>query len=134
MQVPCFEPESFYNWNQERGINIDLMFLVADIILYALLIVFIDLDGVARIRSMIQSKVAEESDDIVEDDDVLKERNHVQEAMRSGNHSTDIMLVDALEKRFGNLKAVNKLNFGVRKGECFGLLGVNGAGKTTTFR
>ena len=110
------------------------MFLVADIILYALLIVFIDLDGVARIRSMIQSKVAEESDDIVEDDDVLKERDHVQEAMRSGNHSTDIMLVDALEKRFGNLKAVNKLNFGVRKGECFGLLGVNGAGKTTTFR
>ena len=27
-----------------------------------------------------------------------------------------------------------RLTFGVRKGECFGLLGVNGAGKTTTFK
>ncbi|VDO88008.1 unnamed protein product [Schistosoma curassoni] len=29
--------------------------------------------------------------------------------------------------------SVNRLTFGVRPGECFGLLGVNGAGKTTTF-
>ena len=31
-------------------------------------------------------------------------------------------------------QAVDNLTFGVRKGECFGLLGVNGAGKTTTFK
>ena len=110
------------------------MWLVADIVLYALLILFIDLGGVARIRSKMQSKVAQESDDTVEDDDVRRERDHVQAAMGSGNYSTDIMLVEDLQKRFGELKAVNKLNFGVRKGECFGLLGVNGAGKTTTFR
>ena len=30
--------------------------------------------------------------------------------------------------------AVNRLSFGVRRGECFGLLGVNGAGKSTTFK
>lgn len=30
--------------------------------------------------------------------------------------------------------AVDGLTFGVKKGECFGLLGVNGAGKTTTFK
>ena len=29
--------------------------------------------------------------------------------------------------------AVRGTSFGVKKGECFGLLGVNGAGKTTTF-
>ena len=29
---------------------------------------------------------------------------------------------------------MNGLSFGVKHGECFGLLGVNGAGKTTTFR
>ena len=110
------------------------MWLVGDILLYALFIVFIDLGGVARIRSMIQSGSAGESDDTVEDDDVKKERDHVEAAMGSGNYSTDILLVEDLEKRFGKLKAVNKLSFGVRKGECFGLLGVNGAGKTTTFR
>ena len=30
--------------------------------------------------------------------------------------------------------AVDRLTFGVDKGECFGLLGTNGAGKTTTFK
>ena len=112
------------------------MWLVADILMYLLLIMFIDLGGVARIRSMMQSKSAGLLDDngAIDDDDVMKEREHVRAAMAAGNSSTDIMLVEDLEKRFGKLKAVNKLNFGVRKGECFGLLGVNGAGKTTTFR
>lgn len=30
--------------------------------------------------------------------------------------------------------AVDHLCLGVRRGECFGLLGINGAGKTTTFK
>ena len=30
--------------------------------------------------------------------------------------------------------AVNSLTLGIKKGECFGLIGVNGAGKTTTFK
>jgi ABC-type transport system involved in cytochrome bd biosynthesis fused ATPase/permease subunit len=30
--------------------------------------------------------------------------------------------------------AIERLSFGVSKGECFALLGVNGAGKTTTFK
>jgi ABC-type multidrug transport system ATPase subunit len=29
---------------------------------------------------------------------------------------------------------VKKTCIGVRKGECFGLLGINGSGKTTTFK
>jgi ABC-2 type transport system ATP-binding protein len=37
-----------------------------------------------------------------------------------------------LTKRFGNLVAVDRLNFAVEPGEIFGLLGPNGAGKTTT--
>ena len=39
-----------------------------------------------------------------------------------------------LTKKFDKFEAVRGLTFGVRKNECFGLLGVNGAGKTTTFR
>jgi ABC-type multidrug transport system ATPase subunit len=32
------------------------------------------------------------------------------------------------------LCAVERLSFGLEKGECFALLGVNGAGKSTTFK
>ena len=37
-----------------------------------------------------------------------------------------------LEKRYGELVAVDGLDLEVGRGECFGLLGPNGAGKTTT--
>jgi ABC-2 type transport system ATP-binding protein len=40
----------------------------------------------------------------------------------------------ALQKSFGDFKAVKGLTFEVRRGEIFGLLGPNGAGKSTTFR
>jgi lipooligosaccharide transport system ATP-binding protein len=39
-----------------------------------------------------------------------------------------------LTKKFGDLVAVDSINFKVFKGECFGFLGPNGAGKTTTMR
>lgn len=42
--------------------------------------------------------------------------------------------VNDLTKRFGNLTAVDHLDFEVGNGEIFGFLGPNGAGKTTTAR
>ncbi|VDM04840.1 unnamed protein product, partial [Schistocephalus solidus] len=52
-----------------------------------------------------------------------------------GNRTNDIIRVKGVTKRYPKKKlpAVDDLTFGVRPGECFGLLGVNGAGKTTTF-
>ena len=43
-----------------------------------------------------------------------------------------IIEVENLVKRFGELVAVNDINFSVARGEIFGFLGPNGAGKTTT--
>jgi len=48
--------------------------------------------------------------------------------------SNNIIEVNALAKRFGNVIAVNRISFSVSKGEVFGFLGPNGAGKTTTIR
>jgi len=47
---------------------------------------------------------------------------------------TNEVMIKDLEKNFDDVKAVNGLNFEIRKGELFGLLGPNGAGKTTTIR
>lgn len=44
------------------------------------------------------------------------------------------IVVSALEKRFGEVRAVDGLSFDVHGGEIFGLVGPDGAGKTTTLR
>ena len=43
-----------------------------------------------------------------------------------------VIRVDGLVKRYGDIKAVDGIDFEVAGGEVFGLLGPNGAGKTTT--
>lgn len=44
----------------------------------------------------------------------------------------NIIEIDRLSKRFGDVQAVKDLSFRVREGELFAFLGVNGAGKSTT--
>ncbi len=44
----------------------------------------------------------------------------------------DMICITHLQKRFGDIHAVNDLSFRVREGELFAFLGVNGAGKSTT--
>ena len=47
-------------------------------------------------------------------------------------HTDTIIEISDLCKSFGDVKAVQKLSFKVKKGELFAFLGVNGAGKSTT--
>ncbi|XP_041364383.1 uncharacterized protein LOC121379797 [Gigantopelta aegis] len=73
-------------------------------------------------------------EDMKEEEDVARERTRIQQ----GHTKEDILVVNDLSKVFkrgsNTFLAVDRLSFGVNKGECFGLLGVNGAGKTTTFQ
>ena len=72
----------------------------------------------------------------------MAERQRVTSLMRDSHQNSDALLVTDLRKEFyvGNIgsskkfTAVDGMTFGVKQGECFGLLGVNGAGKTTSFR
>ncbi|HYY58574.1 MAG TPA: ABC transporter ATP-binding protein, partial [Pyrinomonadaceae bacterium] len=48
--------------------------------------------------------------------------------------SPDVILARSLSKLYGRARAVDRIDFSVRRGETFGLLGPNGAGKSTTMR
>ncbi len=54
---------------------------------------------------------------------------------RSGADDPEILIAgQGLTKRFGELVAVDAIDFAVRRGEAFGFLGPNGAGKSSTMR
>jgi len=76
-----------------------------------------------------------------EEEDVSAEKQRIAETPLNDLFTTDSVIVDRLSKTYhgggGNREtvvAVDRLSFGVRRGECFGLLGINGAGKTTMFQ
>jgi ABC-2 type transport system ATP-binding protein len=52
--------------------------------------------------------------------------------MTASPDATPVIRVRGLTKRYGDVQAVDGIDFDVAKGEVFGLLGPNGAGKTTT--
>jgi lipooligosaccharide transport system ATP-binding protein len=49
-------------------------------------------------------------------------------------HPMYIVTAKALRKDYDSLRAVDGIDFGILKGECFGFLGPNGAGKTTAMQ
>src|ERR1041384_1802174 len=50
------------------------------------------------------------------------------------DESKPTLILDHVNKSFGDFKAVSDLSLQVRPGRVFGLIGPNGAGKTTTIR
>ncbi|XP_026331538.1 ATP-binding cassette sub-family A member 7-like, partial [Hyposmocoma kahamanoa] len=74
---------------------------------------------------------------------VLAEESYVSKNIAlSQAQATDAMLIGDVHKNYvsigcGHVKkcnAVKGVSFSVKRGECFGVLGVNGAGKSSTFR
>ncbi|XP_035705489.1 ATP-binding cassette sub-family A member 3 isoform X2 [Folsomia candida] len=72
--------------------------------------------------------------DGLEDADVVKEKKKMEETNLTQLFKENTLVVRNLTKYYDKFLAVDHINLGVQRGECFGLLGVNGAGKTSTFK
>ncbi|AFZ24659.1 ABC-type multidrug transport system, ATPase component [Cylindrospermum stagnale PCC 7417] len=56
-----------------------------------------------------------------------------EDYLKSPQSDVEVIQVAGLSKRYGKLVAVKGIDFAVKRGEIFGLIGPDGAGKTTTF-
>jgi len=127
--IPCRETLSFWTWDSQTGININIVILAVNVLIFWAVLIFTELNITKllwiKMKEMVYgSKVAMPTNI---DSDVKQEKDTVFQTVNA-------MTVCNLSKKFGSFDAVRGLTFGVRDKECFGLLGVNGAGKTTTFR
>jgi ATP-binding cassette subfamily A (ABC1) protein 3 len=73
----------------------------------------------------------------VVDEDVAAERERVAEMIQGLTRGTssqvkkealDAVTIVGLRKEYGGKVAVKNVTLGIKKGECFGYLGINGAG------
>lgn len=75
-----------------------------------------------------------EEEILLTDPYVQSEKDLVKKVVKTGDTCDYTLVVSALEKHYVDFHAVKGVDFTVKKGECFGLLGMNGAGKSTIFK
>lgn len=107
--------------------------LAVGAVLFLLLLV-IEFDVFKRLfYSCSKSMTDPVPDPIDEDDDVKNEKQLIRRATKSELDEYTLVMKD-VTKYYKKFLAVQNLCLGIKRYECFGLLGVNGAGKTTTFK
>nr|AIN44098.1 ATP-binding cassette sub-family A member 1 [Laodelphax striatellus] len=124
-----------FKWDY-LGKNLTCMFLSG--IFYFLLTLFLEFRGLpfwSCSAGGVHNVVVSAEDGLAkEDEDVRAERIRINQ----NQAIDDILVIKNLTKVYSRFKdarpAVNQVCAGIKRGECFGLLGLNGAGKTTTFK
>lgn len=127
--------ENYFEWEQPGiGKNI-FYFILLGCFLMALLLLM----EYGFFKSLLYSvikfifRIDKPLDNFSEDDDVLEEKRKFRHLDEKIFKEYNLVMKD-VTKYYKKFLAVNELCLGVRKYECFGLLGINGAGKTTTFK
>ncbi|XP_065292608.1 phospholipid-transporting ATPase ABCA3-like isoform X4 [Dermacentor albipictus] len=87
----------------------------------------------------VERRFAQGSSEEITDEDVKAEKELAERLAANGasaewEQQGCILVAHDLRKSYGSFQAVKGISLALRRGECFGLLGVNGAGKSTTFQ
>ncbi|XP_065226082.1 phospholipid-transporting ATPase ABCA1-like isoform X2 [Planococcus citri] len=142
--LEIFKVKSYLEFPSEEnpdGLMRGIVFLMIDILLYAVILILINMGYVRYCFDALKNSIfgTETTNTDDGDADVQQEFQKVQMLKKDASRGSRVaLLVDGLRKNYMNwfkpFTAVSNVNFVVEPGECFGLLGVNGAGKSTTFK
>nr|QST14977.1 ABCA3 protein [Diaphanosoma celebensis] len=126
------------------GIGRMISFMAIDGFVFVVLLVLFELRLWDKIKYLLCSAIPSlefnidaENGEVIpaEDDDVARERDLIQcKPLTVLQQDNNLIIKDLMKYYDHGFRAVDHLCLGVRRGECFGLLGINGAGKTTTFK
>lgn len=140
----CKKPISYFDdlFDILPSLRKSMAYLTCLPVIFFTVIALLEMKIFAELTAMFRRRKTNKSSIIGIDEMVLRERSIVFEEIsklmkKQKNQmyqSENIFFVQELEKYYGNFQAVKGINFRIKEGECFGLLGVNGAGKSTTFR
>ncbi|XP_031329080.1 ATP-binding cassette sub-family A member 3-like isoform X1 [Photinus pyralis] len=147
----CIKYKSYFYGDDSMGLS--LIIMLFSTVLYFTFLLFLETNIVHRlwdkflvfIYNQIHRNRKPKGHDELDSaghEDVFSESKRVYSTLHKeknenpiyGDETEDLLLVHNLQKVYWGQKVVKGVSFGVKPGDCFGLLGVNGAGKTTTFR
>ncbi|GAB9477447.1 Abc transporter a family member 1, partial [Globisporangium polare] len=110
----------------------EMIYLVVETFVFGSLAIGIDYAMTfPKFKNMSAGDHSIDDESHTDDIDVQKE---AQRVTSGGADSDAIRLVNIRKVYKGGKAAVRNLTFGLKRGECFGFLGINGAGKTTTMK
>ncbi|KAL0869568.1 hypothetical protein ABMA27_005834 [Loxostege sticticalis] len=124
---------------QEPSPGKKIWYMIAQIVIYMTFVILTERRVFSQLWEKITNHSYKEPTHRYNDPAVNAERAYVEKAIRlPPKHIPDLMLVSNVHKNYhdccNSYNAVKGVSFSVKKGECFGLLGVNGAGKSSLFQ
>ncbi|XP_075680863.1 phospholipid-transporting ATPase ABCA3-like isoform X2 [Dermatophagoides pteronyssinus] len=128
--------ENFFSITKP-GIGSNLLAMTIQGIVFWIILVILESRLIHRIKIKSSPTIdnkKQSSDMDTEESDVEAENDRLKRRSLFSLNRTDSMIVKNASKNYGKFQAVRDISFGVKRGECFGVLGENGAGKTTMFK
>ncbi|XP_065292606.1 phospholipid-transporting ATPase ABCA3-like isoform X2 [Dermacentor albipictus] len=120
---------------------VEILIMACEGLLIFVLLSFLHSGHYADMRSIFcpERRFAQGSSEEITDEDVKAEKELAERLAANGasaewEQQGCILVAHDLRKSYGSFQAVKGISLALRRGECFGLLGVNGAGKSTTFQ
>ncbi|XP_044269295.1 phospholipid-transporting ATPase ABCA3-like isoform X2 [Tribolium madens] len=127
----CCDVDYFSSGEHGVKIYVIVSFLIS---LVLFIIIFIKEFGFFSLLSITMFSSQPRENDVTLESDVQAENEKIINTPINVLKSDFSVVLRDVTKYYKKLLAVNRLCLGIKRNECFGLLGVNGAGKTTTFK